>query len=43
LQGNHKVTENFSVGVGEEGKKIAWISWENICKSKAEGGLAIEV
>jgi len=28
-------------GWGAEGRKIAWTSWENICKEKEEGGLGI--
>jgi len=26
------------LGLGHSGRKIAWISWENLCNSKEEGG-----
>ena len=27
---------------GQEERKIAWVNWETICKSKEEGGLEIK-
>jgi len=30
------------VELGSLGRKIAWISWDNICKPKLEGGLGIK-
>jgi len=36
-----KLQRRFLWGWGAEGRKIAWTSWENICKAKKEGGLGI--
>jgi len=36
-----KIQRNFLWGWGSDGRKIAWIKWENICKPKNEGGLGI--
>jgi len=36
-----KLQRKFLWGWGSEGRKIAWTSWENICKAKEEGGLGI--
>ena len=33
---------NFLWGWGHEGRKIAWIRWEIICKSKDEGGIGLK-
>ena len=32
-----KLKSNFLWGWGAEGRKIAWSSWENICRLKEEG------
>ncbi|XP_068461619.1 uncharacterized protein [Phaseolus vulgaris] len=37
-----KLQRKFLWGWGTDGKKIAWTSWENICKAKEEGGLGIK-
>ena len=37
-----KLQRNFLWGWGTEGRKIAWTSWENICKTKEEGRLGIK-
>ena len=36
-----KIQRNFLWGWGSEARKIAWVSWENICKPKEMGGLGI--
>ena len=36
-----KLQRKFMWGWGSEGRKIAWISWDTICKAKEEGGLGI--
>ena len=36
-----KLQRKFLWGWGTEGRKIAWTSWENICKAKEDGGLGI--
>jgi len=36
-----KLQRSFLWGWGADGRKIAWTSWENICKAKEEGGLGI--
>ena len=36
-----KLQRKFLWGWGTKGRKIAWCSWENICKPKEEGGLGI--
>ena len=36
-----KLQRKFLWGWGAEGSKIAWFSWENVCKAKKEGGLGI--
>ncbi|XP_068503760.1 uncharacterized protein [Phaseolus vulgaris] len=36
-----KLQRKLLWGWGSEGRKIAWISWDNICKAKEEGGLGI--
>ena len=35
------IQRKFLWGWGTEGRKIAWISWDNICKEKEVGGLGI--
>jgi len=37
-----KLQKKFLWGWGTDGKKIAWTSWENICKVKEERGLGIK-
>ena len=37
-----KLQRNFLRGWGSEGRKNAWIGWENICKPKEDGGLGIK-
>jgi len=37
-----KLQRKFLWGWGAEERKIAWTSWENICKAKEEGGLGIK-
>jgi len=34
--------ERYFVGVGYEGRKIAWVSWKVICKPKKVGDLGIK-
>ncbi|XP_027905945.1 uncharacterized protein LOC114165552 [Vigna unguiculata] len=36
-----KIQRNFLWVWGSEARKIAWVSWENICKPKEMGGLGI--
>jgi len=36
-----KMQRNFLWGWSSETKKIAWVKWENICRSKEAGGLGI--
>jgi len=36
-----KLQRSFLWGWGADGRKIAWTSWENICKAKEERGLGI--
>jgi len=36
---NYKL--KFLWGWGYETKKIAWVSWENVCRPVQEGGLGI--
>jgi len=37
-----KIQRDFLWGWGHEGRKIAWVKWETICKPKEEGGLGIK-
>jgi len=30
------------MGWGHEGKRIAWVSWEKVCRPLREGGLGIK-
>jgi len=36
-----KIQRKFLWGWDSEGRKIAWIKWDDICKFKVEGGLGI--
>jgi len=36
-----KIQASFLRGWGYEGKKIAWIGWDKICRPEGEGGLGI--
>jgi len=36
-----KMQRNFLWGWSLETKKIAWVKWESICRSKEAGGLGI--
>jgi len=33
-----KIQKDFLLGWGSEGRKITWVKWDNICKSKEIGG-----
>jgi len=37
-----KLQRNFLWGWENEGRKIAWVRWEELCKSKMEGGMGIK-
>lgn len=37
-----KLQRQFLWGGTNRQRKISWVSWENVCKSKAEGGLGIK-
>ncbi|GKV35031.1 hypothetical protein SLEP1_g43351 [Rubroshorea leprosula] len=37
-----KIRRNFLWGGVEEGRKIAWVSWDRVCCSKKEGGLGVK-
>ena len=30
------------MGLGQEGRKMAWIKWKMVCKNKEDGGLGIK-
>jgi len=32
---------NVLWGWGSDGRKIVWVAWDKVCKSKEEGGLGI--
>jgi len=36
-----KSQTRFLWGWGQEGRKIAWVRWEKLCRPKQEGGLGI--
>jgi len=42
LQEIVKIQRSFLWGGVEENKKICWLSWNNVCKTKEEGGLGIK-
>lgn len=37
-----KIQRNFLWGGSEDTYRIPWVSWDNICKTKEEGGLGIK-
>ena len=37
-----RIQREFFWGWGHEGRRIAWVKWENMCKTKEEGGLGIK-
>ncbi|GKU86994.1 hypothetical protein SLEP1_g1457 [Rubroshorea leprosula] len=37
-----KIRRNFLWGGGESKRKINWVSWDKVCKSKNEGGLGVK-
>jgi len=37
-----KESKETLCGVGARRRKIAWVFWETICKSKNEGGLGVK-
>lgn len=37
-----RILKNFLWGENGEKNKISWISWENFCRSKKEGGLGVK-
>ncbi|GKV16244.1 hypothetical protein SLEP1_g26913 [Rubroshorea leprosula] len=37
-----KIQRNFLWGGREGNRKIAWVKWDNICKSKLEGGIGVK-
>ena len=36
-----RIQKDFLWGWGSEGRKIAWASWEKVCKPREFGGLGI--
>jgi len=36
-----KVQRRFLWGWGDEGKKVAWVSWRKVCEPREAGGLGI--
>ena len=37
-----RIQRDFLCGCGCEGRKIAWVKWDNICKPKELGGLGVK-
>ncbi|GKV32990.1 hypothetical protein SLEP1_g41549 [Rubroshorea leprosula] len=37
-----KIRRNFLWGGGENKRKINWVAWDKVCKSKKEGGLGVK-
>lgn len=37
-----KLQRSFLCGGGDQKRKVNWLSWEDICKSKKKGGLGIK-
>ncbi|GKV41384.1 hypothetical protein SLEP1_g48927 [Rubroshorea leprosula] len=37
-----KIRRNFLWGGGENNKKINWVCWEKVCRSKLDGGLGVK-
>ncbi|GKU94304.1 hypothetical protein SLEP1_g7819 [Rubroshorea leprosula] len=37
-----KIHTSFLWGGGENNRKINWVCWENVCRSKLEGGLGVK-
>ncbi|GKV51347.1 hypothetical protein SLEP1_g58014 [Rubroshorea leprosula] len=37
-----KIRRNFLWGGGEGKRKVNWVSWDNVCKNKALGGLGVK-
>ena len=37
-----RMQREFLWGWGHEGRRIAWVEWENTCKTKEESGLGIK-
>jgi len=37
-----KLQREFLWGWGHEGRKIAWVRWEHICRTKEDGGLGVK-
>jgi len=37
-----RIQRKFLWGWGAEGRKIAWVKWETLCKPRGEGGLGIK-
>ena len=43
LNGLDRVNRNFLWGSTESAKKIYWVGWEKVTKSKEEGGLGLQI
>ena len=41
-EGIDRVNRNFLWGSSETAKKIHWVNWEKVTKTKEEGGLGIQ-
>lgn len=42
IQSITKIPRNFLWGGSESCKKIAWVRWDTVCRSREEGGLGIK-
>ncbi|KAK7861290.1 putative ribonuclease h protein [Quercus suber] len=43
LDGIDRVNQNFLWGSSEGGKKIHWVGWQKVTKTKEEGGLGLQL
>jgi len=42
VPGNYKYTKKISMEMGSDTRRITWVSWSKICKTKKEVGLGIK-